>query len=72
MADADRLAALAAAVAAEPGPWTTRRVQRLYRTAGFAAPLRATARRDLTALTARGLLDRDDTDPGRRTYHRPT
>jgi hypothetical protein len=69
VADADRLALLAEAVTVQPGVWTTRRVQRLYHTHGVAAPQRATARRDLAALTARGLLVRDDTGNNRQ-YHR--
>lgn len=69
MADADRIAALAHAVASEPGPWTTRRTSQLYRRLGYAAPYRRTARRDLRLLTRRGLLVQHET-PGRTYYTR--
>lgn len=52
-----------------PGPWTTQRVRRLYAHLGYDAPLRRTARRDLTRLTREGVLEQHDT-PGRRYYTR--
>ena len=66
MAAADRLSCLAAAVARQPGEWTTERVWRWYRAAAI-APGRATARGDLARLAARGLLVRHE-QPGRRYY----
>lgn len=69
MADADRRAALAHAVASRTGLWTTRRASQLYRELGYAAPYRRTARRDLRALTRRGLLQQHET-PGRTYYTR--
>ncbi|WP_275462105.1 hypothetical protein [Streptomyces noursei] len=67
--DHNRLQLLAASVRRQAGPWTKRRVMRLYRSAGRAAPLARTARRDLAALAADGLLERHDA-PGRRYYTR--
>jgi hypothetical protein len=67
----DRITVLARAVAAEPGPWTTARVQRLWRDRGVDAPLRHTARQALDQLARRGRLVCDDSDPDRRTYYRP-
>ena len=69
VADTARIAALADAVASRPGPWTTRRASQLYRELGYAAPYRRTARRDLRALTRRGLLQQHET-PGRTYYTR--
>ncbi|KOT47125.1 MULTISPECIES: hypothetical protein [Streptomyces] len=60
---------LAAAVARQPGEWTTRRVLRLYRSAGWPAPLSRTARHDLARLHRDGLLTLHET-PGRRYYTR--
>ncbi|MFE2383957.1 hypothetical protein [Streptomyces misionensis] len=51
----------------EGGEWTTRRVQRFYRAAGYQVPLRATARKDLHALHMQGHLVLHD-DNGRRYY----
>lgn len=56
VADADRLASLADAVATEPGEWTTERAREHHRRAGFNAPYRRTARRDLELLARSGLL----------------
>ena len=67
----DRIAVLEAAVAEDPGPWTTARVQRLWRESGIDAPLRHTARQALGHLARRGRLTRDDRNPARRTYYRP-
>lgn len=67
----DRIAVLEAAVAEDPGPWTTARVQRLWRESGIDAPLRHTARQALDQLARRGQLVRDDSDPDCRTYYRP-
>lgn len=69
MPAADRLPQLAAAVARQPGEWTTGRVMRWYRAAGIPAPKRTIARGDLKRLAARGLLTRHD-GPG-RTYYTP-
>ncbi|MEU7156020.1 hypothetical protein AB0A98_06185 [Streptomyces chrestomyceticus] len=60
---------LAGAVAEQPGEWTTRRVLRLYRSAGWPAPLSHIARRDLARLHRDGLLALHET-PGRRYYTR--
>lgn len=66
-----RLLLLATAVAEQEGPWTTRRVQRLYRALGYDnGPLRRMARRDLAQLAREGVLDLHDEDPGRRHYTR--
>ena len=71
MADADRIAALADAVAEQPGEWTTRRVSQLYRRLGYEDPYRRTARRDLRILARRGLLVQHET-AGRVFYVRST
>lgn len=68
MSDDRRLLVLQAAALAQRGEWTTRRVQRLYRHLGYAAPLRRTARRDLAQLAREGVLTLVDTDPARRFY----
>jgi hypothetical protein len=67
---ADRLTVLERAVAAEPGPWTTARVLRLWQRRGIAAPKRGTARQALDQLARRGRLALDDRNPDRREYHR--
>lgn len=67
MSAADRLALLRRAVRDYQGEWTTRRVQQLYRSHAYAAPLRKTARDDLALLHRQGLLVLDDA-PGRRSY----
>lgn len=67
VADADRIEALAHAVASEPGEWTTRRASQLYRRLGHDAPYRRTARRDLRLLTRRGHLELHET--AGRTYY---
>jgi hypothetical protein len=56
------------AVRDQSGEWTTRRVQRLYRTHGHTVPNRRTHKLDLAQLARQGLLICDDTDPGRRCY----
>ncbi|WP_030024851.1 hypothetical protein [Streptomyces monomycini] len=60
---------LAGAVAEQPGEWTTHRVMRLYRSAGWPAPMTRAARRDLARLNRDGLLALHET-PGRRYYTR--
>ncbi|MEV8354659.1 hypothetical protein ACFVTT_35450 [Streptomyces niveus] len=64
----DRLDTLLHQIRRDGGEWTTRRVQKLYRAGAAAAPLRATARKDLHALNAMGFLILHDEDPGRRFY----
>lgn len=51
-----RLTILRRAVTEDPGPWTTRAVQALYRSTGCATPYRKTARDDLALLARQGLL----------------
>lgn len=64
-----RLRVLRHAVRTDPDTrWTTVRVQRLYRAEGVAAPLRATARKDLAQLAREGLLTLDDTHPDERAW----
>ncbi|MFJ9799906.1 hypothetical protein [Streptomyces sp. NPDC101145] len=65
---ATRLDTLRDAVRTQPGEWTTHRVLRLYKTRGHNVPFRGTARRDLAQVTREGLLDLDDTNPGRRVF----
>lgn len=69
MSDDRRLLVLQTAVLQQSGPWTTQRVRRLYARLGYNAPLRRTARRDLTQLTREGVLEQHET-PGRRYYTR--
>ncbi|MEU9760238.1 hypothetical protein AB0D98_10820 [Streptomyces sp. NPDC047987] len=69
MSAADRLSLLGRAIRdGDEDEWTTCRVKRLYRSYGYAAPKRKTARDDLARFARRGLLVPDDTDPGRRCY----
>lgn len=68
MSDDRRRLVLLYAVIEQRGEWTTRRVQRLYRQLGYAAPLRRIARRDLAQLAREGVLVLDDTVPTRRFY----
>ncbi|MGY4903279.1 hypothetical protein [Streptomyces sp. 900116325] len=65
-----RRAWLATAVQAEPAPVTTQRAAQLLAASPWPTSGRNTARKDLRALTARGVLAADDTN-GRRVY-RPT
>lgn len=58
---------LTAAIQEDPGPITTAHAAQLNAAAGF-SPNRNTARKDLRALTARGVLARIDGD--RHTYTR--
>ena len=62
-----RRAVLLDAIEAQQGEWTTRRVQKFYRTGGIPAPLRVTARKDLQALHMTGHLVQND-DKGRRFF----
>lgn len=62
-----RLALLVQLVARQGGEWTTRRVGRAYKTAGYDAPQRHTHRHDLKRLHRMGVLDRRETT-GRRWY----
>ncbi|MGW0537847.1 hypothetical protein [Streptomyces sp. NPDC003032] len=62
-----RTAQLLDAIRAHRGEWTTGRVQELYRSPGFDAPQRGTARRDLHTLHAMGHLVEHDMK-GRRFY----
>lgn len=64
-----RRAWLATKVQAEPTPVTTRRAAQLYATSPWATAGRNTARKDLRALAARGVLAAVDTN-GRRVYTR--
>lgn len=65
-----RRAWLATAVTAEPTPITTQRAAQLLAASPWPTSGRNTARKDLRALTARGVLAADDIN-GRRVY-RPT
>jgi hypothetical protein len=67
----DRITVLAAAGAAESGPWTTARVLRLWCRRGVAAPKRATTRHAVDQLARRGRLVRNDSNPARREYYTP-
>lgn len=64
-----RRAWLATAVQAEPAPVTTRRAAQLYAASPWNTAGRNTARKDLRALAARGVLAAVDTN-GRRVYTR--
>ncbi|MGM9380304.1 hypothetical protein [Streptomyces antibioticus] len=63
-----RRAYLAAAIQREPGPVSTRRAEQLLAASPWPTSGRNTARKDLRALAARGLL-RPGLDGGRRVYH---
>lgn len=63
-----RRALLLAVIRDWQGEWTTTRVQKLYRSRAYAAPMRKTARDDLAQLHRQGLLVLNDTDPNRRCY----
>lgn len=65
-----RRAWLATAITAEPAPVSTQRAAQLLAVSPWPTAGRNTARKDLRALTARGLLLAVDTD-GRRTYSTP-
>lgn len=69
MSTRNRLEILIAAISRQSGEWTTERVRRLYTAANYPAPMRHTARRDLTALLRAGLLELHD-EIGRRYYVR--
>ncbi|MFI2761337.1 hypothetical protein ACH5A3_21085 [Streptomyces echinatus] len=63
-----RQAQLLDAARSQGGEWTTHRVQQFYRDSGIPAPLRSTARKDLTALHSAGHLVLNDQDENRRFY----
>ncbi|MEE4489369.1 hypothetical protein [Streptomyces sp. BE230] len=65
--DITRRTWLATAVRSEPAPVTTHRAAQLLAASPWGTAGRNTARKDLRALTARGLLAAVDTD-GRRAY----
>lgn len=65
--DLTRRAWLATAITTETHPVTTQRAAQLLAGSPWGTAGRNTARKDLRALTARGLLAAVDTD-GRRTY----
>lgn len=65
-----RRAWLATAVQAEPTPVTTHRAAQLLAVSPWPTAGRNTARKDLRALAARGLVRAVDAD-GRRTYTTP-
>ncbi|WP_030992178.1 hypothetical protein [Streptomyces sp. NRRL S-1813] len=69
LTDVSRRLVLADAVRAEGGEWTTKRVDRTYRSAGLSVPHRKTWRDDLEHLTRDGVLTRHDA-PNRRYYTR--
>jgi hypothetical protein len=62
-----RVALLLHRIRREGGEWTTARVSRTYRRAGYDAPQRHTHRADLSRLHQMGVLDRHE-QPGRRYY----
>ncbi|WP_406338216.1 hypothetical protein OG987_13205 [Streptomyces sp. NBC_01620] len=66
-----RRAWLATAVTTEPTPITTQRAAQLLAASPWPTSGRNTARKDLRALTARGVLAAVDDINGRRVY-RPT
>ena len=70
LTDISRRLALANAVRAEGGEWTTKRVQQLYRAAGLNVPQRKTWRDDLEHLTRDGVLVRHDENPNKSFYTR--
>ncbi|MGW1463883.1 hypothetical protein ACWCPT_05945 [Streptomyces sp. NPDC002308] len=67
MSELTRRAWLATAIVAEPGPVTTQQAALLLAGSPWPTAGRNTARKDLRALTARGVLAADDS-AGRRTY----
>lgn len=69
-ADLTRRAWLATAITTEAAPVTTHRAAQLLAGSPWGTAGRNTARKDLRALAARGLLLAVDTD-GRRTYTTP-